>query len=384
MKIIGIICEYNTLHLGHKKQIDIIRNANPDCGIVCLMSGNYVQRGEPAIFDKMLRARAAVACGADLVLELPIPVALSSAEGFAQGGVSILSKACDSLCFGAENAQADVLWQVAGGLLLPQFSPILKEELETGVSFPTARQRALERMGIPADILGTPNNILAVEYCKAILSQGSAMEIMPILRQGNYHDTLPDAENPSATSLRQQIFQNQDWQNYVPDAVRGIFEGAVPHCTAYGERSILSRLRTMTDEEFEALPYGSEGLWRKLMHASREFSTLEEILTAVKSKRYTRTRLDRMVLCAFLGIQEETLTQPVPYVRALAFNDTGRDILKKFRTQGEFPNIGETRPEEYQLLENRCADLYGLFAKIPEPPAREEKYRVYYQKNGEV
>lgn len=384
MKIIGIICEYNPLHLGHKKQFDTIRSANPDCSIVCLMSGNYVQRGEPAIFDKMLRAQAAIACGADLVLELPIPVALSSAEGFAQGGVSILSKACDSLCFGAENAQAETLWQIAGALLRPEFSPILKEELETGVSFPAARQKALERMGVCADILAAPNNILAVEYCKAILSQNSAMEIMPILRQGNYHGTLPDAENPSATFLRQQFFQKQDWQSYVPEPVREIFAGGNRHCTAFGERSVLTRLRTMTDEEFEALPYGSEGLWRKLMHASRQFGTLEEIIAAVKSKRYTRTRLDRMVLCAYLGITQKTLTEPVPYVRALAFNDKGRDILKEFRTQGEFPNIGEIRPEAYQLLENRCTDLYGLFAEVPEPPSREEKYRVYYEKNGET
>jgi predicted nucleotidyltransferase len=136
----------------------------------------------------------------------------------------------------------------------------------------------------------------------------------------------------------------------------------------------------MTDAEFEALPYGSEGLWRKLMHAARSQATLEDVLTATKSKRYTRTRLDRMIMCAFLGITKEVLEAPVPYVRVLAFNDKGREILKAARKTGDFRNIGETVGDPYQQLENRCGDLYGLFASTPELPGRESKYRVYYNK----
>ena len=383
MKVIGIICEYNPLHLGHKKQIDQIRAAHPGSAIVCLMSGNYVQRGHPAIFDKMVRAKAAVASGADLVLELPITAALSSAEGFAAGGVQFLSPVCTHLCFGAETADAESLWTVAKALLTPEFSAALKEELAKGVSFPVARQNALNKLGVNADIVSQPNNILAVEYCKAILAQGNSMEIMPILRQGDYHDTLLDKENPSATAVRRQILSGKSWQNYVPECVTDIYQEANLHSLAFGEQAILSKLRTMTDEEFEALPYGSEGLWRKLMHASRKYATLEEILDNVKSKRYTRTRLDRMVLCAFLGVTKDILAAPVPYVRALAFNDTGREVLKQFRAVGEFPNIGEPKEEAYQQLENRCTSLFGLFGTVPEPPGNERKYRVYYQKNGE-
>ncbi len=380
MNITGIICEYNPLHLGHKKQIDKIRQVHPDGGIVCLMSGNYVQRGSPAIFDKMLRAKAAVLSGADLVLELPTTIALSSAEGFAAGGVQILASVCNRLCFGAETADAETLWTLARALLHPDFPPALKEELAKGISFPVARQQALGKLGVCADILSEPNNILAVEYCKAIWAQGSTMEIMPITRQGNYHDTLPDQENPSATALRQLLLTENNWQNYVPGEVRNIYQSAPLHALAFGEQAILSRLRTMTDAEFEALPYGSEGLWRKLMHASRKYATLEEILTAVKSKRYTRTRLDRMVLCAFLGITKKILEAPVPYVRVLALNDKGREILKQFRMTGNFPNVGEHQEDPYQILENRWGDLYGLFAKQPEPPGAEQQYRIYYHK----
>jgi predicted nucleotidyltransferase len=208
------------------------------------------------------------------------------------------------------------------------------------------------------------------------------MDIWPILRKGNYHSSLPEKENPSATSLRSLILSGADISPYIPHEALSVFQGAVPHATEFAEKSILSRLRTMTDEEFEALPYGSEGLWRKLMHASREYATLEEIIAATKSKRYTRTRLDRMVLCAFLGITQDMLNAPAPYVRALGFNDRGREILKLFRETGDFPNIGQVMNNPYQALENRCTDLYGLFAKKPESPGKEEQYRVYCHKNA--
>ena len=173
LKVTGIICEYNPLHLGHKKQIDTIRAADPDGIIVCLMSGNYVQRGKPAIADKSLRAKAALLAGADLVLELPITAALSSAEGFAAVGVRILSIFCTHLCFGAETADTDILMQTAKALLSESFPAMLRVQLEKGLSFPAARAKALEEMGIPA--VTKPNDILAVEYCKAILAQNSPL-----------------------------------------------------------------------------------------------------------------------------------------------------------------------------------------------------------------
>ena len=380
--ITGIICEYNPLHKGHKKQIDKIRQADPQGSIVCLMSGNFVQRGMPAIVNKMVRAKMAVDNGADLVLELPVVGALSSAEGFAATGVSILSPICDQLCFGAETADGESLMALARVLLSEDFSAVLKTELEKGCSFPAARQAALEKMGLPAQLLATPNNILAVEYCKAILAQKSKMRAMPILREGSYHDTEADLENPSATAVRKLMEDGADWQHFVPS--REDLEGEVLHTLQAGEKAILAKLRSMSDEEFEALPYGSEGLWRKLMHAAREKATLEEIIIATKSKRYTRTRIDRMVMCAFLGITEEMLRSPAPYVRVLAFNDRGRQILKDAREQGQLINIGETVDSPYQALESRCGTLYGLFSNAPEKPDLERNYRVYYKKNAEV
>jgi len=382
LKTVGIICEYNPLHLGHVKQFRMIREQlGADTAIVCLMSGNFAQRGAPAIIDKSLRAEAAISSGADLVLELPVTYALSSAEGFAAGGVEILSYVCDYLCFGSETGNAATLMNTARALLSDTFPPLLRAELDTGKSFPAARQVALERMGIEADILSRPNDILAVEYCKALLAQNSPMKPLPIRREGSYHAQEADMENPSATAVRSLMLNDQVWQTFVPTP--SLFDNAPLHCTAAGERAILAKLRTMTDAEFEALPYGSEGLWRKFMHACRGCATLEEIIAATKSKRYTRTRIDRMVMCAFLGITEEILNAPVPYTRVLAFNETGRSVLKRMKASALCVNAGEGFDHPYWDLEKRCGDLYGLFCMDGiEAPGAEENRRVYYHREA--
>lgn len=379
MKNVGIICEYNPFHLGHRKQIGMIRHiCGQDTGIVCLMSGNFVQRGMPAVFHKSLRARAALLCGADLVLELPVQYALSSAEGFAAGGVRILSGFCGTLCFGTETGGRHSLMKTAEALLSPGFPEALRAWLDRGLSFPAARQAALGDCG---DLLSNPNDILAVEYCKAILAQKSPLEPMPILRQGSYHADIPDPENPSATAVRGLLLEGGDWRPYIPEAAAEVFVDAPVHSLAAGERAMLARLRTMTDAEFEALPYGSEGLWRKFMHACRTQASMEEIIAATKSKRYTRTRIDRMAMCAFLGLSAQALVSPQPYTRVLGFSEKGRTILKKARLSGSFPHVGDAMDDPQWILEQRCADLYGLFrTDSPAPAGTEPQERVFVLK----
>ncbi len=384
LKITGIICEYNPLHLGHKKQLELIRADDPDGGIVCLMSGNFVQRGKPAIIDKSLRAKAAILCGADLVLELPPTAALRSAEGFAQEGVRILGSFCDQLCFGAENADADMLNKAARILISDTFPPVLRAQLETGLSFPAARQKALQQLGLQGDWLLAPNNILALEYCKAIILHNSKMIPFPILREGSYHETAPDFENPSATAVRKLMQSQMPYRAYIPEQAYSCFENASLHALSYAERAILAKLRTMTDAEFESLPFGSEGLWRKLMHACRKEATLEEIMQSVKSKRYTRSRLDRMVMCAFLGLTANDIATAAPYARVLALNDRGRQILNAARKTGLFPNAGEKTDHPYQQIEDRLGALYGLFqADTPQSPDAEAQRRVCFISNKE-
>ena len=226
-------------------------------------------------------------------------------------------------------------------------------------------------MGISWDV-SSPNNILGIEYTKAMLQQGSAMEPMPIFRAGSYHDTALCTDAPSATAVRQQMVSGGSWEAAVPPQAAALFQNATPHTLEAGERAILARLRTMTEEEFAALPYGSEGLWRKLMKAAGRCATLSDVAEAVKSKRYTRTRIDRMILCAFLGLTREQMGVIPSTVRVLGFSSQGRQIL---RAHPEFRNAGEdVSPEELRL-----GSLYGLFStQTPEAPDAEAKRRIFY------
>lgn len=373
MKNIGIICEYNPFHNGHARQLCFVKEQGT---AVCLMSGNYVQRGEPAVISKGIRAEAAVLGGADLVLELPVTYALRSAEGFADGGVEIFQRLglIDSLCFGSECGDGERLMALAALLDREEFSHMLREKLAQGLSFPAARQQAVEALGVEAEILANPNDILAVEYCKAILRRGISMEVMPLQRNGSYHQgTAPEA--PSASMLREM----ENWSGYMPKNCCELQGAAVRHSLQAGERAVLARLRAMEEAEFEQLPFGSEGLWRKLMHACRKENSTAEILAAVKSKRYTHTRIMRMLLCAFLGISEEEMRQQVPYIRVLAMNEQGGKLLRQLRAQSDLLllNGNETAPHcPYARLEQRCEALYGLFSTgETESPLWEERLR---------
>ena len=210
------------------------------------------------------------------------------------------------------------------------------------------------------------------------------MQPFTIRRQGSYHAEDADSENPSATAVRSLMLSSGLWLDYVPENARNIFADASLHTIVSGERAMLLRLRTMDDAEFEVLPYGSEGLWRKFMHCARERSSLEGILTSAKSKRYTRTRIDRMAMCAFLGLTAQDLNVLPPYTRILAFNHRGRSILNAYAESCHLKNTGEKADCPYWELEKKSQDLYGLFCTdAPEPPGQEGKRRVYYDKEQE-
>ena len=379
MKTAAIICEYNPLHLGHTRQFALLREAlGENCRIVCLMSGNFVQRGEPAIFDKYTRAKAAVLCGADLVLELPLTAAVSSAEGFARGAVQVLDRlgCVDRLCFGSESGDSNIFMSTAEVLNSTDFSEKLRQGLKEGDSFAALRQRTLEAMGGDGSMLQNPNDILAVEYCKALKNVGSRIRPLAVRREGSYHAETPDEENPSASSLR-ALLPGGDWLNYVPEAAREVFADTPPHRMEYGERAVLARLRAMTDEEFEAVPYGSEGLWRKLMVESRQAPSVAALIDGVKSRRYARARIARMVLCAFLGITEKDLSAPLPHARILAFNSSGRAILRETESMIPLLHAGQAAHDDYEKLELRADRLYPLFLPPAHSPAIAAHESVY-------
>ena len=385
MQTVGVICEYNPFHLGHARQLSLIRQQlEPETAIVCLMSGNYVQRGEPAVFDKCVRARAAVEAGASLVLELPVTYALRSAEGFAAGGVHILSQLrCGFLSFGCESGDGAAIFRAAEVSCSVEFEQALHVRIQTGLSYAAARQRALEALGQDGQLLTRPNDILAFEYCRAILTQNSHMHPLAVLRPGDYHADAPDAEHPSATAVRQLILSGGDWRQYVPAACT--YENAVPHALLWGEKALLARLRGMEQADWARAAHGSEGLWSKVWKAVLSQPDYESILAAAKSKRYPRTRLQRLLLCAYLGISEETLRQTPPYVRVLAFDERGQTVLRQAKKSGGcmLVNAGQTPPDAaYYELERRAADLYTLFSRPGAPcsAGTERGTRIYQRK----
>lgn len=369
MTVCGVICEYNPFHLGHEKQfLRLKEQLGAETSIVCLMSGNYVQRGEPAVFDKSIRARAAIRAGADVVLELPVTCCLRSAEGFASGGVEIFSKlgAVDALGFGCECGSGERLMAAAQSMLRPDFTEALREILQSGCSYAAARQRALLATGADASVLEKPNDILAAEYCLALLRQKSAMRPAAILREGDYHGETADAENPSATAVRALMKAGGDWRGFVPECAAGVYESAPRHALEFGTRAMLARLRTMTEAEWENCAHGSEGLWSKAKKAARACDDLPSLIAAVKSKRYPQTRIQRLLLCAYLGISQQMLAVTPGYVRVLGFNEVGRDALHRMKKSAKIAivNAGEIPQEQdFFALEQRAAILYRLFCE---------------------
>lgn len=385
MAAVGIVCEYNPFHLGHEKQLRMARERlGGSTPVVCLMSGNFVQRGAPALFDKTVRARAAVECGASLVLELPVTCALSSAEGFARGAVEIFDRlgTVDTLCFGSETGDAAALVRAAEAMTAPAFTQALRLALTDGLSYPAARQRALEETLGDGALLTSPNDILAAEYCKALFERRSRIRPLAVRREGGYHDETPDAENPSATAVRASLLRGESWRQLVPEAAAAVYDGAARYTLASGERAVLARLRGMPEAEWAQLPFGSEGLWSKLRRAVQTEHSVEDILCTAKSKRYPRTRLQRMLMCGYLGITQADLARPRTYVRVLAFDERGRALLRRMRQSAAICviNAGE-RPADaaYYALECRCAALYGLFAESDTETlcVREEALRIF-------
>lgn len=369
MRVCGVICEYNPLHRGHEKQLRQIRaRLGEDAAVVCLMSGNFVQRGEPAVFDKRVRAQAAVLSGADLVLELPVTKALSSAEGFARGGVEILTKlgCVDTLAFGCESGDGAAISDAAQAMCEADYDAALRQILSGGVSYPAARQQALRRVGLDGSVLEKPNDILALEYCKAILQMKSTLRPLALLREGAYHAQTADPDNPSATSLRVRLQNGETIAPFVPAAAMEAYCGAPSYDLLSGERGMLAGLRALSDAAWSRTAHGSEGLWSKAMKAAREEGSLEAVIAQIKSKRYPRTRIQRLLLCAFLGISQDMLSRPVSYARALAFDETGKKLLRRMRAEGTLPviNAGQTPQDAaFYELELRAGRLFPLFGR---------------------
>ncbi len=376
MKIAGLVAEYNPFHNGHLAHIEATKAAlGPDTGIICCMSGDFVQRGEAAQWSKTARAECAVRCGADVVFELPVQWSLSSAEGFARGAVGLLDSlgVVDYLSFGSESPTAAPLERAAEALLDPAVDAAIRAELPSGDSYAVIRQRVLERfMGEGARVIETPNNILAVEYIKAIYERGSRMEPLATERRGAQHDKPASGRIRSASELRTMTAAGKPIAPYMPREAHAVLErereqGRGPVLMGALETAVLSRLRMLGKADFAAIPDAAEGLENRLAAAMEE-PTLDGVLAAAKSKRYALARLRRMCMCAALGIRAGMNELSPPYARLLAVGPNGRELLRMIEGRARVPVItksamGRKLPREAREcfeLNARARDLFVL------------------------
>lgn len=392
MAAVGIITEYNPLHMGHVHLMaEARRLLGPETGILCVMSGNYVQRGAFALAGKAARAAAAVRSGADLVLELPVPWALSSAEGFAAGAVEILKAtgAVTHLVFGSEGGDAASLCRCAEALRSEAFSPKLREELKRGDSFPAARQRAVEALLSAEDAaaLSRPNDTLGVEYCKAL--RGSGIQPVAVRRRGAGHDSETAEDGfVSASAIRRAICRGEAEtalglcapamaEAYRQEQAAGRAPAALSNC----ERAMLARLRFLEEEDWAALDLGNEGLYRRFARFARSAASVAELLEAVKTKRYPLARLRRMVFRAYLGLPPAPPERPA-YLRVLAANERGTALLAGMRNTASAPVL--TKPAAVRRLGPEAQSLFALEARAdrlyalacPDPAAVPDAWRT--------
>ena len=365
----AIICEFDPLHSGHER---LLRYASMEGStpVVCILSGNFVQRGEAAMYDKWTRTEAALRCGADLVVELPLPWAMSGAENFARGGVSLAAAAgCTHLFFGSECGNISTLQNAAGYLAGGAFPKDLHNAPEQEQTLPFARRRELvlaRALGeTTACAVREPNNTLATEYCKAIYSLRLPLQPVTLRREGAGHNDAVAGETASASALRQMIRQGNfaAAAAYMPAPAARIFAGQPIAQTEYLERAVLYALRTASAEKIASTPDTGEGIENRILEAAGRASSLEELYMLVKSKRYSHARIRRLVLSFFLGVRHLPTPLP-PYLRVLGMTGTGAGLLKNaalpvVTRASQVHAMGEEQQALFRL-ESAADDIHAL------------------------
>ena len=390
MNVIGVVCEYNPFHRGHLLHLERCRAAlEGESTVLCVLSGDFVQRGEAAVYDKFIRAEAACRSGADLVIELPLPWALSSAESFARGAVGLLGAlGATHLGFGSETGETAPLQELAHALLQPDTIDQIRERMarEGNLSFAAAREQVLtERLGEKALLLRNPNDILAVEYLKAAAEQKLSIRPLAVQREGAGHDEAAAGEGPcSASELRRRLRAGESLAGQIPEAAEAVYararaEGRELKDPAMLEIAVLSRLRMLERKAFECLPDGGDGLGLRLWRAVQEEGRLEDIAQAAKSKRYALARLRRMCLAAALGLDRESAKGLPPYARVLAFSERGQELLRDLGESSTIPllikparvrQLGEEAERVFRLGAG-AHDLYTLGLPEQERPGKD-------------
>lgn len=351
-RVLGIIAEYNPFHNGHMYHLQKAKAQSGAQYCICVMSGNFVQRGNTSIVNKWKKAEMALLNGVDLVIELPTIYGVASAEGFSLGAIKLLNnlKIVDAISFGTETSDFAALNNISSIVNEEpmKYKSILNSELKKGLSFPKARENALmlylndnKRYD---NILNTPNNILAIEYLKALKKIKSTIQPIPVKREKVYYnDNVIVDEFASATAIR-KLLKNEEFseiRKVVPKSTYQILEketelGNVVLDLSRYEKEIIYNLRRMTVSEIAELPDVNEGLEHSLKNAANYSNDITNLINIVKTKRYTVTRIQRILICALLGITKRDVgmaKKTEPYIRVLGFNEKGKELISRINKQ---------------------------------------------------
>ena len=385
MKISALISEFNPFHKGHKYIIDKMRESGAT-HVVAVMSGNFVQRGECAVYSKWDRAKIALENGVDLVVENPLVFATASAQRFAFGGVSVIKGlgCVNELGFGSENGNIEELLKVSEIIESDCVSENIHKFLNNGYSYPKARKMAIEeKFGSDlADIISEPNNILACEYLSECKKANLDIDFFTVKRNAVEHDSKNEIDGFYSASLLREYIRNN---NLSEDK---IFEKYRNECKAYDftklENAILVKLRSFTEENFKNLPDVSEGMENRLFSAAQKACSINEFFELVKTKRYTLSRIRRICLYALLEIRKEDVESQVPYVRVIGFNDKGREILKIARDTANLPIVMkyadiktlDKNAQRIFEIESMATDIFTLSGKNPLPCGLEKTENI--------
>lgn len=378
MQVTGIICECNPFHFGHEKAVRAAKDLGADA-VIGVMSGNYVQRGEPACMSKFDRAEAMAKHGFDLVLELPVRFALASSQRFAAAGVRLLDAigAADTLLFGSECGDQELLREAAAVLCSPDTVDGIRKRQENGVSYPAAQEQILSVVlgQEKAVALRGGNNLLALEYLKALETEGSKLRPVTVRR---IEDGL------SAHGIRDRMRKGMPLEDTVPgDLIPDYKEYNGPDVNSFS-RTCLLRLRDCTETDLARLPDGKGGLDQRIFRAAGKAASLDELFEAVKTRRYTMSRVKRMTLCAVLGLYGSPDVPP-PYARILAIGKHGKEILAVMKEASSIPFSADVRvleassslASEMIAEEMRADDFYNLNRKVPVPVGEDCTRRLF-------
>lgn len=387
----GIVCEYNPFHNGHLYQIKKTKETGADF-IVCVMSGNFVQRGECAFFDKWIRAKCAVMCGADVVIDLPLPWALGSAESFARGSIGLLADfGIDTLSFGSEFDEANLLKRCAEISEDKKVGERIRSLVSSGLSYPSALTEAVKEQYSEkeAAVFSSPNSTLAIEYIRALGKFSPDTELMPILRIGAGHDSEKTLENIASASKIRGSESFKKMKDYIPEEIFSLLfeeteKGFAPCKTQNAERAILSSLREMKKEEYERYVTDETGLAQRIYENVKSAGSLNELYDLVKSKNFTHSRIRREVMSLYLKIDKDIAKEKAPYMKILAASKRGLSLLSSAKSNSSVPIItrhSETasftgRAKEVYSLQCESTDKFALFSQKVRPCSLEQKNSI--------